>query len=144
VNLGDFIGLHVSGFLEAEPFMHWAFERTVEPDIDEYVVQYVFDGHGLGLLCDKDEHVKVIFLHSEQYGGFDSSLSGIPFSLRRGDARSRYGIPSAQGAGMRDPILGDYGPWERFDREGFVLHLEYTLDGTALKMVTLMALDAVP
>jgi hypothetical protein len=44
---------------------------------------------------------------------------------------------------MIDPILGEYGPWDRFARLGYTIHVEYRADADCIKMITLMRPDVV-
>lgn len=130
--------------LEAEPFSEWPVERSLEDGLPRRVVQYVFPKNGLELRCDEKEKISSIFLYSEEYGGFDESLLDFPFSFRRSQVVDRLGLPSKSGSRLSDPILGEYGAWDRFSRADHVVHAEYRLDADSIKQITLMRADIAP
>ena len=144
MQMTEFLGSHVSKILESEPFKNWPVERSVDDDLDERIIHYVFNEHGLELRCDADENVSTIFLHSEEYNGFDESISRIPFSLRREEVLERFGTPSKRGDKTSDPILGVCGAWDRFPRPNSAIHVEYRPDADEIKKITLIRGDVVP
>ncbi len=48
-----------SSILESEPFKAWPVEKSVEDDLEERIIHYVFNGNGLELRCDSDDKVSV-------------------------------------------------------------------------------------
>lgn len=74
----------------------------------------------------------------------DRELFGIPFSSSRNDVLSIFGMPSKSGEARRDPFLGEYGPWDRFDEARHSIHFEYQPHADRIRRVTLMRADAVP
>ena len=94
--------------------------------------------------CDSDDNVSVIFLHSEEYNGFDESLFDIPFSLKREQVLRQFGTPSNSGEGISDPILGECGTWDRFTRPDLTIHVEYRTDADKINKITLIRSDVVP
>ncbi len=144
MQMTEFLGSHVSTLLENKPFEDWPVERFVEDDLDEREVHYVFHNHGLELCCDVSDNIKSIFLHSERFGGFDESVSGVPFSLRRRDVLELFGTPSKSGGKISDPILGEFGAWDRFSCASSAIHVEYKTKTEGIQMITLMRGDAVP
>jgi len=139
-----YLGCHVSKIFGSFPFNEWPVEKTIEDDLDEPVIQYVFNGHGLELRCDRDDTISVIFLHSKEYGGFSESLSELSYSLNRKQVLERLGTPSKSGKQISDPILGDCGAWDRFILDDSVIHIEYKIDTDAINKITLMRSDVVP
>ena len=140
----EYIGSHISTMLESEPFKYWPVEKSVEDDLDEQIIQYVFNGNGLELRCDSDGIISSIFLLSEEYGGFDESLFEIPFSLNRQQVHEILGTPSKSGEKINDPLLGEYGAWEHFTQPDSTIHIEYKIDADKINNITLMQNDVVP
>jgi hypothetical protein len=115
----------------------------VEDDSDPPFVGYVFVGCGLQITCDcEDERVRSLFVESEAHGGTD--LSEVPFHLRRDEVLARFGLPSKSGKGFTDPILGDFGPWDRFQGPGYTVHFQYKVASDSIEKITLMRNDVVP
>ncbi len=144
MNFSNYLGKHVSTMLAEHPFKDWSFERSVEMDLEPPIAQYVFGNHGLALQCDQDEKISVIFLFSDKYDGFDESLMEFPFSWKREQVVGHFGTPTKGGGRMKDPILGEYGGWDRFDYPNYTVHIEYRPDSDRIKMVTLMRPDVTP
>lgn len=139
-----YIGSHVSRILESEPFNNWPVERTVEEDLDEARIDYIFDGHGMSVICDDDENVTTVFLFADEYGGFCEPLFEVPLSFGRKEVLAHFGTPAKSGEARSDPILGEYGSWDRFSRPGLAIHVEYRPDADAISKITLMRSDVVP
>lgn len=144
MKMTDFVGGPVSRLLGSEPFKNWPVERTVEADLEERVVEYVFDGHGFEVNCDGDDNVTVVFLYAQEYGGFDHSLFEVPFSLTREEVLEHFGPPSKSGEKSVSPILGESGAWDHFSRPGVTIHVRYRPDADAISRITLMRSDVVP
>ncbi len=143
-NMGRFLDGPVNLLLRAAPFEQWPFSESTETDLDEPVREFVFDGHGLELQCSLNGSVKVIFLHSEEYAGFDEAISGVSFSLDREPIIARFGLPSKSGGMVRDSVLGDCGAWDRFEVAGMTIHFEYKVQSCGINKITLMSNDVVP
>jgi len=139
--LTNYLGKPASALLASPPFKFWPFERSVEGDLPERPVDYVFPQHGLELTCDNDEKIHSIFLKSDS---FDQALLDIPFSSSRSDVLSLLGVPSKSGGAHTHPILGEYGAWDLFARPGHAIHVGYRADADRIRMVTLMRADVVP
>jgi len=140
----DYLACPVSKLLESEPFKSWPVERSVDDDLDERVIDYVFEGHGLALQCDSEDRISVIFMCSNEHDRWDDSLFDIPFSLTRTEVLSRLGTPAKSGEKFRDPILGEYGAWDRFKIPQGAMHIQYQVDGLGIAQITLMRSDAIP
>ena len=139
-----YLGSPVSTMLEDAPFRLWPFEKSFEDDLEEPSVHYVFSQHGLELTCDRDDRISVIFLYSDKFNGFDESLLDAPFSSNREKVLELFGAPSKSGGKISDPILGEYGAWDRFAKLGHSIHVEYRPDPDRIKRITLMRADMVP
>jgi hypothetical protein len=144
MKLAEFLGKHVSSILQQSPFKYWPVDRFVENSLDEQIIQYIFNKHGLELQCNYKEEISVIFLYSEDYNGFDDSLFDIPFSSKRKQILEWFGMPSKSGERINDPILGEIGAWDRFTLAGFTLHFSYRIDSDEISRITLMKSDVVP
>jgi hypothetical protein len=143
MNLTSYLGKNISQLLESEPFKHWSVERTVEDDLDERIIHYVFDKNGLELRCDCKDDVSAVFMFANEYKGFDQSLSEIPFCFTRQQVLDRLGVPSKSGERIDDPILGECGAWDRFTYPGSTIHIEYEVDADAISKITLIRNDIV-
>ena len=93
-------------------FKNWTFEKSFDDDPEVPIIHYVFPHNALELRCDLDDQISVIFLRSEH-------LLDVPFSFTRERIADRFGSPSRSGGGIIDPILGEHGAWDRFDRPGY-------------------------
>jgi hypothetical protein len=142
--LAGFLSQSVSALLSDEPFRAWSVERSVETDLEEPVIHYVFPSHGLELQCDAEEKISAIHLYRDEYGGFDQNLLDLSFSFNGIDIARLMGVPSKRGDKVVDPILGEYGAWDRFDYSNHSVHIEYTLRGDGIRMITLIRKDRLP
>jgi hypothetical protein len=142
MKMKNYLGKHVSSVLEIDPFKNWLVERSVEKDLKPPRVYYIFKGRGLDMECDCSDIVCTIFIRREVCDGF--RLSEIPFTLGREEVIERLGAPSKSGERSSDPVLGDSGAWDRFAWVDCTIHVEYTVGGTEISMITLMRSDIVP
>lgn len=140
IELAKYLGRDVGCLLSAKPFCDWQITRSVYDDSDPPLVGYVFDSRGVQLNCDREsEKVRSLFFEK---GGYAESLSSdISFSLRKQDVRSLFGPPSKSGDKLTHAVLGDFGPWDRFQFANFVLHIEYGFTDDCIERITLMRND---
>src|SRR5215469_9107892 len=118
MGMSEYLGKHVSIMLGKEPFRNWPVERSVDDDLEEREINYVFKENGLAVCCDQEDKVHTLFLYSEDYRGFDETLTEVPFSWSRQQVLEHLGFPSKSGREFNDPVLGQLGPWDRFSRSG--------------------------
>jgi hypothetical protein len=142
--IANYLGSPASTMLGDAPFKLWPVEKSFEDDLEEPIIHYVFPQHGLELRCDRDDRVSVIFLFSDKFNGFDESLLDVPFSSNRKKVIELFGAPSKSGGKTSSPILGEYGPWDRFASVGHTIHFQYRADADRIKMITLMRPDVAP
>jgi hypothetical protein len=142
--LTNYLGSPASAVLRNEPFKNWIFEKSFENDLEEPLIDYVFAQNGVDLVCDRNDKVTTIFLYSDEARCFKESLQDLPFSSTRQEVVDRLGPPSKSGGGIKDPILGEYGAWDRFARPNYTIHVEYRVDADVIKKITLMRADVVP
>lgn len=139
MKISDFLGKHASVLLKTEPFNKWPVERSTEDDLEEPIIQYVFGGHAMALRCDRDDAIRVIFLRADKHNKLDGNLFDVPFFWTREKVLNYFGTASKSGAKVIDPILGDYGAWDRFSLKGYTVHVEYRIDRDEVKRITLEA-----
>ena len=139
----SYLGKPASVMLADVAFKLWPVEKSFEDDLEEPIIHYVFPQHGLELRCDGNDRVSTIFLYADEFGGFDECLFDIPFSSNRQQVTERFGSPLKSGGELSDPILGEYGAWNRFTRLGHEIHVEYRADADRIKMITLFRTDVV-
>ncbi|WP_146606172.1 hypothetical protein [Mesorhizobium kowhaii] len=137
----SYLGKPVSLLLTSPPFKSWKFKKTVDDDLPEIRINYVSARNKFSIICDDDEKIDTIFIES---GNLDRDLFSIPFLWSRDDVLSNLGAPSKSGEARRDPILGEYGPWDRFDEAHHSIHVSYQAHADRIRMVTLMRADVVP
>lgn len=139
IPLAGYIGRHVSELVNAEPFAGWHAIRSVE-NAPTPEIRYVFERHGVELICDRLDRVRTIFVNR----GDGESLVDTPFTMTRMQVRERFGPPAESGNAVRLPVLGDRGPWDLFVLPNGVLHIQYCVARDEIELVTLMHPDAVP
>jgi hypothetical protein len=54
-----------------------------------------------------------------------------------------FGTPSKSGEARTDPYLGEFGPWDRFDKADYSIHILYHAHVDRIKRVSLARADAV-
>jgi hypothetical protein len=95
---------------------------------------------GLEIAADTSGVVTTVFLHFDGDDGYTPYHGEIPGGggsvPRRAGMWASLGRPDQSGEPRHDPVLGDYGPWDRWLLPGFVLHARYALDGQNLCRVT--------
>ncbi len=144
VQLAQYLGRESSVLLADPPFKDWIFTKSIETDLEEPRIDYVFAHNGMDFVCDADETVRSIFLYSEELRCFKETVQDLPFGATRQEVMARFGSPSKSGGSFSDPILGKYGAWDRFARGAYAIHVEYHLDGSGIEGITLMRADVVP
>ena len=140
-NILAYLGEPASSLLTSPPFKSWKFKRTVDDDLPEIRINYVSVRNSFSITSDVDDKIDCIFIEADN---LDRDFWDIPFSSSRKDVLSRLGVPSKSAAGRTDPILGEYGPWDRFDEARHSIHIEYQPQTDRIRRVTLMRADAVP
>jgi hypothetical protein len=141
--LADFLGQPSQALLASPPFSEWRFTRTVKPDLDNSV-NYVCDRMAFEFCADKYDRIETIFLNLNDPNLASLSLDDAPSGLRRADVLERFGTPSKSGPSSRDPILGDYGRWDRFTRKLDVIHFQFDYTRDRIARITLMRPDVAP
>ncbi|TRD00560.1 hypothetical protein FJV76_03855 [Mesorhizobium sp. WSM4303] len=140
MRLLDYLGKPATHLLTSLPFKDWDFERSIDDDLPEQSINYEAGRHGFSFTCDNDETINTIFVESDD---FDQSLLDIPFSLGRWEVQSILGAPSKSGKSHSDPVLGEYGPWDRYDEERHSIHIGYQPYADRIRRITLTRADMV-
>ena len=139
--IAAYLGKPSATMLAASPFDGWRFERSVETDLDEIVVDYVSDDGGIDVLADRRGTVGTIFLYFDDDRTFAGNLSDVPATMTRRDVVAMFGDPSKSGEGIDDPILGQTGAWDRFNMGHYLMHFEYDVHADVVSKITLMRPD---
>ncbi len=142
--LSRYLGMPASLLLAEQPFKEWAFERIVETDLPKLQIDYVFINDGIDLTCDEFDRVCTIFIYADNSRYFKNGIDDMPFSATRREVAARLGAPAKSGSGHTDPILGEYGPWDRFSRGRYELHISFFKDIDKICLVTIMRPDVAP
>lgn len=144
LNYAAFVGRPISEFCGDPTVAKWSTERIFDEEIDETSVDYIFAENGVAIRCDLDDTIRVIFLSADENGGFDDSCFVPKFSWSRAEVLERFGTPDKQGEGLSDPVLGEFGPFDRFAYAKVSLHIEYRADRDAIRLITLMHPGSAP
>lgn len=142
--IASYLDKDASTLLAEQPFKNWNYERSVESDLETPLIDYVFPRDGMDFVCDSEDKVNSIFLYSDEIRRFRGDVQDLPLKSSRQEVLARLGSPSRSGGKTSDPILGEYGAWDRFVRSGYAIHVEYRLDVDVINKITLMRADVVP
>lgn len=103
---------------------------------------------GLALVADSSGRITSVQLFADGfqgYNGFRGELpEGVSFRDSRAEVRARLGTPSASGGGGVDPYLGPIRMWDRFDRDAYAMHVQYSEGENSVDLISLMTFDAIP
>lgn len=136
-----YLGKSAATLLAAPPFAGWEYERSVESDLDRPAVLYIFTNKGLEVRCNENDEVESLFCTS---GNFDESLIEFSFANKRNDVMAILGEPEKSGNKMEDPILGNYGAWDRFNRGETTIHFQYAFSNDETEKITFMLSSVAP
>ena len=136
----DYLGKPAWALLASPPFESWKFKRTVDDDLPEIRINYVSAGNKFSFICDTDERINTIFIEADNLG---RDLLDIPFSSSRDDVLKIFGVPSKSGAARKDPYLGKFGPWDRFDEAQYSILVLFHAHADRIRRVSLARADAV-
>ena len=142
--LARHLGSSASNLLADARLKNWNFDREIETELADVRIYYTFPKNGFAFYCDEADEIAAIFLYSDEYEGFEGGLLDLPFSSTRQEVIKRLGSASKSGAPISDPILGDSGPWDRFAKSGYSIHIWYGANSDSIRLITLMRADAVP
>jgi hypothetical protein len=130
--------------LAEAPFKHWSFEKSFDTDLEELLINYVFGEDGMDFVCDAEDKVQTIFLYADDSRCFVEGVDDLPFTFGRREVIARLGSPAKSGGRVSHPILGESGPWDRFARSGYAIHVQYRPGADVINLITIMRADVVP
>ncbi len=137
------LGRNAGSVLESVPFNQWDFERTLDEDSDPPLIGYRSKDGAIQMNCDVgSENLRSLFFGQKLAG--NPAFEDLPFELGRTEVVAKFGEASKSGGKLVHPILGEMGAWDRFQKDGFVLHLEYGADSEIVERVTIMRDDVAP
>lgn len=110
---------------------------------------YLAGGHGFELSCDADGTVKLVSFFGPgaqpDVRAYAETLpAGLTFQSSPEQVRRALGNPSISGPEQLVPNVGRVGPWDRFDRSTFSMHVQYNLRGRRIFVIQLLATDRIP
>jgi len=138
MEIEKYIGKDISALLKDDIFKNWQYERTLETELDKLIIHYVFEERGLELRCDSNEVITVIFIAIDKFYVAEKSILGLLFSSNRKAVLNHFGSPFKSGGSINDPILRDYGMWDKFLISNFSVHVEYKVNLDEICKITLM------
>jgi hypothetical protein len=104
--------------------------------------------HGIEIVADFDGRVSTIFLYSGGASGYSQFRGVLPEGIGFADSQSsvyeRLGKPSDNGGGQAIRFFGKAPKWDRYDHEGYCLHIQYADNETSISLVSIMRPDSVP
>jgi hypothetical protein len=136
----EYLGMPASSLLTSPPFQSWKFRRTVDHTPPEIRIDYVSARNKFSFISDDDERINTIFIEADNLG---RDLLDIPFSSSRNAVLKIFGVPAKSGAARKDPYLGEFGPWDRFDEAQYSIHVLYHAHADRIKRISLARADAV-
>ena len=139
--VSKYLGCKSSSILSDEFFKNWKFRKIERLDGDLRRNDYVFSRKGVSFVSEGDDVVTTIFFSHKASPPFDDGFDDLPFSCGRLEVRSRFGEPSTSREGFCDPILGEYGAWDRFNFPSYILHVQYFSKSDSIELITLMRPD---
>ena len=127
-------------------------DRTVEKPIGYVLEDTSFlEFRELGVCLSakaEDGRVCTVHLFCEPAQGYSGFAGNLPAALRhdfsRVSVRNLLGPPSLSGELGCSALLGPTNAWDRYDFQNYSLHVQYTLDETAISLVTLMTASRAP
>ncbi len=90
---------------------------------------------------DENQLIKTIFIHNPDKLAI---YTGISSTTTNAEIEQRFGEPSSSGAQQEIELLGKYGCWERYDKDGYSLHIQHEIDSFEIKLVTVMISEVAP
>ena len=142
--LASYLGKDAATLLSDSPFRGWPVKRTVETGLEKPIIDYAFDQNGMTFACDESGQINTIFLYANKERCFTEEVADLAFDSKRDEVIGVLGAPSKSGSRLKDPILGEYGAWDRFARMAYTVHIEYCIDSDGIARITIMRADVVP
>jgi hypothetical protein len=100
------------------------------------------------LSTDAGGTIRVVYLHLNGHEAKPEFLGELPVGVgpdsTQQDVRGKLGVPQFQQPSRELPLLGWYGPSDRYDFETYSVHLQYAPTTRKLLLVTVMSRSEVP
>jgi hypothetical protein len=119
-----------------------SFPSVHEVEIIEGGIHWSYPNCGVNLHFSPEAILRSIFF--DYTVAPNESATGIRSDATRSEIIAMRGMPSMSKSAQSLPILGKKGAWDRWDTEGYSLHVEYAIEEDFVTMVTLMHPSAVP
>ena len=141
--MAQYIGKPIELLLQANPFNKWNVQRELSLDTERPEVYYSFENCGLFVITERQsEKITCVMLRDNQCERL--ALTDLTFNQSRDEILARFGNPQKSGEPSSHSMLGEYGPWERFQMPGYIVHFEFSLDSKQIEKITFMANEIAP
>jgi hypothetical protein len=118
-----------------------------EDDLGESGV-LVFKKVGLQVSFDKERKVNNVHAFSQGVQGYEQYLGALPgglsFNMSREAVIARLGAPTRTGGPVKAIVGRQVHFWDRWDKENFVLHVQYPEKKNSITMLTIMSAGRAP
>jgi hypothetical protein len=136
--LAGFLGKPASLLRSQEPFRGWPHLSQLNAELGEPRTSHGYPQHGLSFQSDSDDRVYEIVVRCGDSRPFQGDLGDLRLSSTRGQAIEQLGSPTKGGAKVTGLLHGENGPWDRWDRDGYLVHILYRAREDRISRVTLM------
>lgn len=144
MKLSSFIGKSIDSLLEIKPFSDWGVEKSLDDEGEELVYHYTFIENGFEVRCDEDLKICVMFINSNEYGGFKEDFEEASLTSEKSEVINYFGSPTKSGGPVNHPILGRSGAWDQFVFDNFAIHCQYKIESEKIERITIMNHDSLP
>jgi hypothetical protein len=144
------LGKHIEDPLVRAFLIRHGGGHELEPPDDDLPDRRYVTTHdsGVELSTDLEGMVRVVYLHLNGHEAKPAFVGDLPLGLSAGfmqrDVRRLLGQPQFERPGRDVPLLGRYGPSDRYDFDAYSIHLQYAETSSSLVLVTVMVRSAVP
>lgn len=142
----DCLGIDVDRVLKTGALLDSAETPVYTRTEDRIYVE--FRRLGVSFTCTSDRVVTAIHVYGGGFEGFPrfrgSLPEGISLSNSQDEIRRILGTPELSGKADLIPVLGKMNPWDRYRRETYLLHFQFSSDCRNVEMLTLMVADWYP
>lgn len=77
--------------------------------------------------------IETIFIHNPDKL---ANYTGISSTSTNAELEHRFGEPSSSGPQQEVELFGKYGCWERYDKDGYSLHVQHEVDSGVIELAT--------
>ncbi len=145
-SLTDILGMKLDELAKSSLVL--SFNETPRTELIEDRFYMEMPNSGIAFIATLDGRVMTIQLHAEGYEGYKTFLELLPDEISFSDDRrrihARLGQPSVSGGGTVIQFFGKAPRWDRYDRDSYALHIQYTDLEESINLISLMRPDAIP